>query len=198
MFTQNEMAEIKERMRKAGIPGVSIAYFDPQKATPIESVEHGVTDVHASNPGEPIEPETVFGAASLSKPVFSYLVLKLIADKQLLTAGEHAFDLDTSIHEILPIETFYKDFLGQVVSLEFAAEAKKITSRMVLSHTTGIPITGAPRFDFEPGTQYAYGNTALYYLQKAIEKQMGRSLESLAQAEVFTPLGMVHSSFYPT
>ena len=184
--------EIEERMRKGEVPGVSIAYLDSKKAIPIEPLVLGATDVHANTPHVPVEEDTVFGAASLSKPVFSYLVLKLIADKKLSTA-EKPFDLDTPISEILPIEEFY----GKEVSSEFSVEAKKITSRMVLSHTTGIPINGAPRVDFEPGTQYAYGNTALYYLQKAIEKQTGQSLETLAQEEVFIPLEMSNSSFLP-
>lgn len=190
-------AEIEERMRKGEVPGVSIAYLDSKKATPIESVVLGTTDVHASTPHIPVEQDTVFGAASLSKPVFSYLVLKLIADKKLSTADGKPFDLDTPISEILPIDDFYRDVLGTEVGREFSEQAKKITARMVLSHTTGIPINGAPRVDFEPGTQYAYGNAALYYLQKAIEKQTGQSLETLAQAEVFSPLGMTHSSFLP-
>lgn len=192
-------AEIEERMRQGEVPGVSIAYLapgqyhNPKKAMPIEPVAIGRTDVHASNPHDPIEEDTVFGAASLSKPVFSYLVLKLIADKKLSTTDGRPFDLDTPISEILPMDEFY----GKAVGSEFSEEAKKITARMVLSHTTGIPINGAPRVDFEPGSQYAYGNTALYYLQKAIEKQKGQSLETLAQEEVFTPLGMTHSTFLP-
>lgn len=186
-------AEIEERMRKGAVPGVSIAYLDSKKSIPIEPVVIGTTDVRASTPHIPIEQNTVFGAASLSKPVFSYLVLKLIADKKLSTADGKPFDLDTPISEMLPIDEFY----GKEVSSGFSVEAKKITARMVLSHTTGIPINGAPRVDFEPSTQYAYGNTALYYLQKAIEKQTGQSLEPLVQEEVFRPLGMTHSSFLP-
>ncbi|HIF0232351.1 TPA: serine hydrolase domain-containing protein [Legionella pneumophila] len=186
-------AEIEERMRKGEIPGVSIAYLDSKKASPVEPVVIGTTDVHSSTPHTPVEQDTIFGAASLSKPVFSYLALKLIADKKLSTTDGKPFDLDTPISEILPIGEFY----GKEVSSEFSVDAKKITSRMVLSHTTGIPINGAPRFDFEPGTQYAYGNTALNYLQKAIEKQTRQSFETLAQEEVFRPLRMTHSSFLP-
>ncbi|MDR3503668.1 MAG: serine hydrolase [Legionella sp.] len=185
--------EIKERMGKGNVPGVSIAYLDLNKSKPIDPVVIGTTDVHADRPHVLIEENTVFGAASLSKPVFSYLVLKLIADKKLLTPDGKAFDLDSPISKILPIDEFY----GKEISSESSLEAKKITPRMVLSHTTGIPINGAPRVDFEPGTQYAYGNTALYYLQKAIEKQTGKLLKTLAEDEIFIPLGMGLSSFLP-
>ena len=193
LTTRPTRAKIEERMSKGEVPGVSIAYLDAKKSISIEPVVIGTTDVHSSTPHIPVEQDTVFGAASLSKPVFSYLALKLIADKKLSTTDGKPFELDTPISEILPIDEFY----GKEVSSDFSVEAKKITPRMVLSHTTGIPINGAPRVDFEPGTQYAYGNTALYYLQKAIEKQTGQSLETLAQEEVFRPLGMTHSSFLP-
>lgn len=105
--------------------------------------------------------------------------------------------MDTPICKILPIKSFYKEIRGQEVSQAFAEEAKKITPRMVLSHTTGIPITGTPRFDFEPGTQFAYGNTALQYLQEAIAPKNGKSLDVLAEEEVFKPLKMNESSFLP-
>lgn len=185
--------EIEERMKKGEIPGVSIAYLDLNKSIPIEPAFTGTTDVHADTPGVLIEENTVFGAASLSKPVFSYLVLKLIADKKLSTTDGKLVDLDTPISNILPINEFY----GEKVSNEFSEAAKTFTPRMALSHTTGIPINGVPRIDFEPGTQYAYGNTALYYLQKAIEKQTGKSLEDLASEEIFIPLKMNSSSFLP-
>lgn len=167
----------------------------------------GTTDVHAKLPHVLVKKETAFGAASLSKPVFSYLVLKLIADEKLSAEGK-SFDLDTPISALLPtdeakLKTFYENVfnpgnnLDRAVSNAFIEKAKQMTPRMVLSHTTGIPINGAPRVDFEPGSQYAYGNTALYYLQKAIENKTRKSLETLAQAEVFGPLGMTHTSFLP-
>lgn len=199
--------EIKERMRKGGVPGVSIAYLDLNKSNPIEPVVIGTTDVHADTPHVRIDENTVFGAASLSKPVFSYLVLKLITDGKLSAEGK-LFDLDTPISEILAtdeaeLKTFYEKVFNpgnnpdRAVNDAFIKKAKQMTPRMVLSHTTGIPIHGAPRVDFDPGTQYAYGNTALYYLQKAIENKTRKSLETLAQAEVFKPLGMTHTSFLP-
>ncbi|MDX2346985.1 MAG: serine hydrolase [Legionella sp.] len=173
-----EHLDIRERMLKADIPGVSIAYLDTDKT--ITPVVIGET---------PKQADTVFGAASLSKPVFSYLVLKLIADKKV------SFDLDAPISDILAIDDFYQGFLNQTVTPDFIETAKEITPRMVLSHTTGIPIDGSPRFDFEPGTAYAYGGVPLVYLQKAIEKQMGLSLDKIADNEVFKPLGMKNTRF---
>lgn len=202
-------AEIDERMKKGGIPGLTAAYLNPQNEVPIEPLVSGTTDIHANNPHELVTPDTVFGVASLSKPVFSYLVLRLIADKKLTCAdGSSLFDLDTPIAEILPqdgdelqklFNTVFnpEDTSDRAVGDAFIEKAKQLTPRMILSHTTGIPIHGAPRFDFEPGTQYAYGNYALSFLQKAIEHKTGKSLDILAQTEVFTPLKMNNSSYLP-
>lgn len=186
---------IKKRMQKAHIPGLSIAYLDAKQSIKPEFT--GTTDVHAPTPHVAVDANTVFGAASLSKPVFSYLVLKLIRDKKITLPDGTAFGLDTPLAKILPIATFYKEHQGKEVSAEFAQMAASITPRMVLSHTTGIPISGDPLFTFKPGTAYAYGGIPLCYMQKAIEQLTGKTLEQLAQEEVFTPLAMGNSSFMP-
>lgn len=38
-------AEIDERRKKGGIPGVTIAYLNPQNEVPIEPVVLGTTDI---------------------------------------------------------------------------------------------------------------------------------------------------------
>ena len=48
---------------------------------------------------------------------------------------------------------------------------------------------------FEPGTAYGYSGEGFVFLQKALERFTGRSLEELARREVFRPLGMTSSGF---
>ena len=68
---------------------------------------------------------------------------------------------------------------------------------MVLSHGTGLPNWGGEQLtlQFEPGTAYGYSGEGFVYLQKAIERATGQSLEALARREVFEPLGMTRSSY---
>ena len=98
-------------MRIASVPGVSVAIIDRDRTT---TQGFGVTRASGS---DAVNADTVFEAASLSKPVFAYLVLQL--------AGENVIDLDKP--------------LGEYLALPNAADsaARPITARHVLSHTTG-------------------------------------------------------------
>lgn len=136
-----------------------------------------------------IETNTPFRAASLSKPLFSYLVLKLIEEHNTIKKklGLSNFNLDTPLYEILP----GFDVCGE--------QAKKITVGMVLSHQTGVSNSsqenGEAEVLFEPGSEFGYAGFPFLYLQMALEKQTGRTLQSLAQEYVFTPCQMVNSDF---
>ena len=61
---------------------------------------------------------------------------------------------------------------------------------MLLSHTSGLGIDDSAALSFDPGSEYAYSGMGLMYLQKVIEQVAGKSLEALAQNNVFQPLGM--------
>lgn len=150
-----------------------------EKITKITSHEHKVIR---------IEPQTQFRAASLSKPLFSYLVLKLIEEDVVTkkALGLENFNLNTPLYEILP--GFEKD----------NEDAKKITVGMILSHCSGILLSqdaGSPKIRLEPDTEFSYAGWPLFYLQMALEKQTARSLQSLAQEFVFTPCKMNNSDF---
>src|SRR5262249_29566580 len=135
-----------------------------------------------------------FGAASLSKPVFAYLVLKLIE------SGKYNFDLNTKLNDILPFDQFCieNNLNWEKTDTDTINRVKLLNAKMVLSHTTGfnlfkqVPI----KSQFEPGKGYVYSNLAMFYLQKVIEKLAHLSLQTLAKTYVFDPIGMNHSSFY--
>ncbi|MDR0661572.1 MAG: beta-lactamase family protein [Prevotellaceae bacterium] len=131
---------------------------------------------------------TVFQAASLSKPVFAYIVLKMVDNGEI--------GLDDPICKYTDIDRF--------VDKERAAE---LTPRMVLSHRTGLPnwAVRAPSSDewvaspigflHKPDTVFAYSGEAFAFLQRAIEKIRGKSLQQIAAEEVFIPFDMPNSSF---
>lgn len=190
-------SRIESTMQRARIPGVCIA----STAVDIEQkrIQTSMTIGKTAFPDErPIEEDTVFGAASLSKPVFAYLVLKLIERHRLPDVNGRPFDLDTPLSEILPLEEYLKDKAFNIrLSPKDIERAKSINASMVLSHSSGISDFDSSRLHFKPGTEYEYSGMGMIYLQKILEMQTGKSLEALAQEEVFNPIGMTHSSYMP-
>lgn len=177
VFTYSQSAELDayftKLMQQADIPGMSVAIINKGK---IEYL--GVLGVRSADTKLPVDENTVFSAASLSKPVFAYAVLKL-AD-----AGK--FDLDKPLYEYLPYEAIQQD-----------ERYKRITARMALSHTTGFPNWRDDKLEilFDPGTRYSYSGEGFVYLQKVIEKVTGKPLNDWMQEQVFKPLGMTRTSY---
>ena len=117
-------------------------------------------------PDVPVTPETTFEAASLSKPVFAWLVVAL--------ADEGALDLDRPL-----AETF------DYARLPDKAAYARLTPRMILTHRTGLPNWVDEQADFfertapvpfgtPPGAAYSYSGEAFQLLQAYVEDATGR------------------------
>lgn len=184
--------EIKERMKAGGITSASFASVDSQGG--IITTPYGIAD---PNLQLEVTKDTVFQCASLSKPVFAYLVLKLINANETKSAKTGLGEFNTDFDLKTPLYTVFRDndkgkilegdnnpFLKQFSDHE---QAKLLTAEMVLSHTTGLPIVTHPpyTFQFPPGTNYAYSGPGIECLQIAIEELTGTHLELLAQEYVF-------------
>lgn len=140
--------------------------------------------------GRTAGPDTVFRAASLSKPVFSYLVMKLV--------DEGFLALDQPLKDYVdPPFTSYPEY----ASLEGDPRLAGLTPAVLLSHASGFPNwrrqrwTGPLTFLFDPGREFSYSGEGYHLLQFLIEKKTGRGLASLAKEKVFDPLGMARTSF---
>jgi CubicO group peptidase (beta-lactamase class C family) len=154
------------------IPGISLAVIKDSKV--VYSRGFGLRNTRTR---EPVTEDTVFEAASMTKPVFAYTVLRLV-DRGVLT-------LDTPLYTYLPYEDIAHD-----------ERYKLITARMVLTHRTGFPNwrTGKLELKFVPGTEVSYSGEGFVYLGKVVEKLTGKKLVDLCRDEVFTPLGVEHAS----
>lgn len=160
-------------MDQAIIPGISAALFEDGRV--VWTGAFGRMDAGTSNA---VTNGTVFEAASLSKPVIAYLTLKLVARGVL--------DLDAPLWD----EMGYS-------RLDHDERTRRITARMVLNHTSGMPNWGGTpiTLNFDPGTSWNYSGEAFVYLATMLERRTGVSLNELVSTEVFEPLGMEHSSF---
>lgn len=163
--------EIARLVESAGIPGLSAALVLGG-----ELAWTGAFGVADAATGAPVTDETVFQAASLSKQVFAYAALRL--------ADRGVFDLDRPLAEMLPNPRIAHD-----------SRYERITSRHVLSHSTGLPNWGGDRLDlsFEPGTGFQYSGEGYVYLQRMLEHVTGKPLERLVADLVFEPLGLEDS-----
>lgn len=167
--------DIPELMKKDGVPGLAIAVIRGGKTAWLHGF--GLKEVKA---GQPVTGETVFEAASLSKPVFTYGVLKLVEQRKL--------GLDVPLTTYLP---------GPFVAGD--ERLVKITARIVLSHRTGFPNwpadDGSISIYFTPGERFSYSGEGYIYLQRVVEKVTGKPLNEYMTEAVFTPLGMTSSSY---
>jgi len=183
-----KISELENRieyiMDSIALPGLSIAIINDAQI-----VYHNKFGASNMDTKEPVTPNSIFEAASLSKPLFAYFVMKMVA--------QGAFNLDT------PIYDFLKDIFPKEAIEESSFEAyKTITPRIVLSHGTGIPnwVRNEPiKIAFTPGTDFSYSGEAYQHMGAALGTKLGigwgSKLDSLFLKEVAHPLGM-KSSFY--
>jgi CubicO group peptidase (beta-lactamase class C family) len=166
---------IPELLKESTVPGLSLALIRDGKTYWVHGF--GVRDAKSE---QAVTDETIFEAASLSKPVFAYGVLKLVDQGKL--------DLDTPLTKYLP-----KPYIDGDLRLD------KITARCVLSHRTGFPNwrgDGNPlTIHFVPGERFSYSGEGFVYLQKVVEQVTGKALNDYMTEAVFQPLGMTSSSY---
>lgn len=167
------IGDLPRFMQIAGVPGVAIAVVDRGELA--WSRGFGVKNILTR---DPVREDTLFEAASMTKPVFAYVVMRLVDEKRL--------DLDT------PLAAYRRP-----ANSDDDANLDRITARHVLEHSTGLPnwasgplVTGSA-----PGSAYTYSGEAFIWLQLVVEKIMGMGLGSVMQAKLFDPAGMSHSSF---
>jgi CubicO group peptidase (beta-lactamase class C family) len=161
------------------VPGVAIALIQDRKL--VWAKGYGV---RAAGSQEAVTPDTVFEAASMSKPIFALLAMQLVDGKRL--------DLDR------PLVHY-----GPQVLVPDVADKRLVTARMALSHTAGYPNwrpggeerEGPLPLMFRPGARFNYSGEGIFYLQQRVEWISGQPLDQLAQRKLFAPLGLQHSDY---
>lgn len=180
------------RLAQAGqVQGLTVTVFN--HAEPVYSQAFGA----ANQPGgQPLRTGTELYGASLSKAVFAVLVMRL-AEQGVIT-------LDTPLVDYLKEPLWRKqgeEWHEDLTDLQDDPRADRITARMSLSHTTGLPNwrwiepDNRLRLHFDPGARYSYSGEGMTLLQVVIEKRTGQPLEQLMRQQVFGPAGMTTSSY---
>lgn len=167
--------DIPVLMNEAIIPGMAAALIENGRL-----VWTGSYGVRNSSTGNPVTAATIFEAASLSKVVAAYGVLKLVDEGRL--------NLDQPLIK----------YLGNNYEVE-DERVQFITARMVLSHSGGFPNWrpegGKLTVLFQPGQKFQYSGEGFVMLSKVAELITGTEFNTYIKKTVFEPLGMASSSF---
>jgi CubicO group peptidase (beta-lactamase class C family) len=164
---------------------------------------HGMLVAHAfgkqtyDEAAAAITPETIYDAASLTKPVVTATLVAMLDE-----ASE--IDVDAPVARYLPVWA-----LG--ANADWRA---RVTVRHLLTHTSGLPphrdyfrtlrkkpgvvahVMAEP-LGYEPGTQSVYSDLDFILLGQIVEELTGKQLDQLARERIFEPLGMTSSMFNP-
>ncbi len=173
------MGEMEKRipaaMEEFKVPGLSMVVI--QEAKVVWNKVFGVKDRESNTP---VDAATMFEAASMSKPVFAYAVMKL--------AEKGALDLDAPLTRYTPEKFVQGD-----------ARLDQITARRVLSHTSGFQNWRSEKtplkIQFPPGERWEYSGEGYSYLQSVVARLTRQPIEPYMAANLFTPFGMTSSGY---
>ena len=166
-----------------------------RRGMPTVTRSYGVSDLEAP---QRITPGSIFEAGSVSKQFTAAAILLLAYDGKL--------SLDDDVRRWLP---------------EFSASGPRFTIRQLLHHQAGlrdwgdiVELSGWPRgtrsyqmadivallarqraHNFSPGTEYSYSNSNFVIAATIVARASGESFATFTARRIFTPLGMIHTSW---
>jgi CubicO group peptidase (beta-lactamase class C family) len=181
------------------IPGVSIAVFE--KHALVWAKGYGVKQVGGA---DPVTPDTLFQAASISKPVTALAAL------HHAEAGK--WSLDANINDRL--------VSWKLPENEYT-KTEKVTLRRLLSHSAGTTVHGFPgyavtaprptvaqildgatpantapvRVDIVPGTKTRYSGGGTTLVQLMLMDQLKKPFPQIMRETVLAPLGLKNSTY---
>jgi CubicO group peptidase (beta-lactamase class C family) len=191
---------IGELMARFNVPGVSIAVIRDQQIHWAKG--YGIADVAT---GAPVNTETMFQAASISKPVAAMAMLRAVQDG--------LFTLDDDINKIV---TSWKLEGGEFT------KNRPVTPRMLTSHTSGLgdgfgfpgydPADSMPTvvqileghkhsnvgvlfMERPPMTLMEYSGGGVTLMQQALSDARKRPFADIMRDGVLRPLGMTRSTY---
>ena len=155
----------------------------------------------------PTQPDSLFRIASVSKPITSVAILKLIEEKRL-TPETKAFEL----LNLTPAVASFRDpeprlrqitiqhLLHHVAGWDRDKSFDPMFRSDEIARATHSPRPAAPEniirymlsrpLDFAPGERYAYSNFGYCVLGRVIEKVTGHPYEQFMREKILAPIGV--------
>ena len=192
-------ANIRDRMKQYAVPGLSVAVITDGRIAWAKG--YGVADTRTDRP---VTTQTLFQAASISKPLAALGALLLVE------RGKLGLDDDVNKH-----------FTSWRVPQNTFTASHPVTLRTLLDHSSGLTdavfdnykpgqplptllqvLNGEPparsrpiQVESVPGEKYNYSNSGYTVLQQLLVDVSGKPFDAYMQTEVLHPMGMTHSTF---
>ena len=186
-------AALQEQVDRHEIAGAVTMVVSKDRVLHLETT--GLADVAAH---KPMQADTVFWIASMTKPITATAVLML--------QDEGKLDVHDPVAKYLPEFANLKTPSGQPANL---------TLIQILTHTSGLGEAGGPAareaktladlvplwlaapMQFEPGSRWSYCQSGINAAGRIVEVVSGMSFDTFLQKRLFQPLGMTSTTFYP-
>lgn len=180
---------VETMLRQSGVPGLAVAVVHDDAV--IFSGGFGVREVGKE---EPVDADTVFQLASVSKPIAATVVSSVVGDGVIswesrmadIAPGFALYDAwptqNVSLADLFAHRSGLRDHGGDVLE-DLGFNRAEIVSRLRYLE---------PEYSFRQG--YAYTNFGLTAAAAAVAQSVGMSWEDLCQERLYAPLGMSQSS----
>ncbi|MFT7776265.1 serine hydrolase [Roseateles sp.] len=190
---------LQERMKHYGVPGLTVTVIDRNGLA--WTRVYGLADREL---GLPVRPDTLFQAASISKPVAALGALTLVRDGKL--------SLDEPVNERLKSWRIPENDWTRQVPVTLAhllSHTGGLTGHGFAGYAAGAPVpdilavldgkppanSAAVRVNQLPGQAFRYSGGGYTVAQLLMSEVAGEAFAPLMQQRVLGPLGMADSSF---
>jgi CubicO group peptidase (beta-lactamase class C family) len=176
-------------LRQSGVPGMAVAVvYDDALAF------NGGFGVREVGKDAPVDAETVFQLASVSKPLAATVVSSVVAGGAIswesrivdIAPGFALHDAwpteNVSLADLFAHRSGLRDHAGDVLE-DLCFEREEILHRLRFLE---------PEYSFRQG--YAYTNFGLTAAADAVAQSVGKSWEDLSEERLYAPLGMTQTS----
>ena len=185
---------MQEMIGKNEIAGAVTVVVTKDKIVHLEGT--GFADVAAKTP---MTADTMFWIASMTKPITGVAIL-MLQDEGKLKASD-------------PVAKYLPEFANLKTP---SGKPANLTIAQILTHTSGlgeasgpaaqqaktladlVPLWLAAPMNNEPGEKWRYCQSGINAASRIVEVVSGQSFDAFLQSRLFDPLGMKHTTFYPS
>lgn len=186
-------AAVRAHLERRDIAGAVTMVVTKDRVLHLEAA--GFADLAS---GRPMQTDSLFLIASMTKPITATCILMLQDDGKLNVTD--------------PVAKYIPEFAGLKTP---SGRLANLTLAQILTHTSGlgeapaaaagraktladlVPLWLAAPMQYEPGQRWKYTQSGINVAARIVEIVSGQSFDRFVQARVFDPLGMTGATFFP-